>query len=761
MQVGTRLGAYEITAKLGEGGMGEVYRATDSNLGRQVAIKVLPAAFATDAERLARFEREARTLASLNHPNIAGVHGLDRSHGVALVMELVEGPTLADRLAHGPLSWVEARPIAEQIAHALDAAHEQGIVHRDLKPANIKVRDDGTVKVLDFGLAKAVEPVGAALSGMTHSPTITSPAMTAAGVLLGTAAYMSPEQARARAVDKRTDIWAFGAVLYEMLTGRRAFAGDDVSEVLASVLAREPDWSALPAGLPPAIVTVIRRCLEKDRKQRIRDIGDVALVLHGAFDPVAASRAAAVAPSLWRRALPVAAAAILAALATGLAAWLSRPIPEPRLVTRFEYTAPDGLGIFTVQQRPLLTISPDGRSIAYLGRQGLYVRSLGETDARLLAGVQRVQSGPQSGTAAGFNEGLPFNPFFSVDGEWVGFFVLGQMKKVSVAGGTPVMVCAAAPPLGASWSADNTILFGQGEGIMRVSADGGTPEVVVKAGENEALYGPQLMPDGRSVLFTVTTDNGPARWDQAKIVVQSLSTGARTAVVTGGSEARYLATGHLVYVLRDELFAVPFDARRLTVTGGARPLVQGLLRPTGVSAMGANYGVSSQGTLVYASRAVLRRSPVWMNRQGAPPEPITAIPPGAHEDPRLSPDGSRVLLTRDGDIWNFEIASGRNSRVTRDGVSQMAVWDPTGSYIAYSSGRGGNLEAWVASSDGSGEPRQVTTLGGQIHVDSWSPDGALVALHRHAPEGSITDLHGADEWLRSNAASVHRWKDRE
>ena len=342
MQVGTRLGAYEITAKLGEGGMGEVYRATDSNLGRQVAIKVLPEAFATDADRLARFEREARTLASLNHPNIAGVHGLDRSHGVALVMELVEGPTLADRLEHGPLSWIEARPIAEQIVQALDAAHEQGIVHRDLKPANIKVRDDGTVKVLDFGLAKAVEPAGAALSSMTHSPTITSPAMTAAGVLLGTAAYMSPEQARARPVDKRTDIWAFGAVLFEMLTGRRAFAGDDVSEVLASVLAREPEWAALPPGLPASVTAVIKGCLQRDRKQRIRDIGDVALVLNGAFDPIAASVAATVEQPLWRRALPVAAAAILAALATGVAAWVSWPTPEPRLVTRFEYPRPTG-----------------------------------------------------------------------------------------------------------------------------------------------------------------------------------------------------------------------------------------------------------------------------------------------------------------------------------------------------------------------------------------------------------------------------------
>ena len=346
LAAGTRFGPYEITGQLGSGGMGEVYRATDTNLKRAVAIKVLPDALAADAERLARFQREAEVLASLNHPHIAAIYGLERTAKTpALVMELVEGPTLADRIAEGPIRVAEAVSIAKQIADALDAAHEQGIVHRDLKPANVKVRPDGTVKVLDFGLAKALEPARAIASSLTQSPTLTSPAMmTGTGVLLGTAAYMSPEQARGKAVDKRTDIWAFGAVLYEMLTGKRAFAGDDVSEVLASVLAREPDWTLLPVELSPVVAACIKRCLRRDRKERMRDIGDVSLALEGAFD-TAASHAPQPVPAaqpLWRRALPLGATAIVVAVLTTLAAWSLWPSAEPRPVTKFTYELPEG-----------------------------------------------------------------------------------------------------------------------------------------------------------------------------------------------------------------------------------------------------------------------------------------------------------------------------------------------------------------------------------------------------------------------------------
>ena len=360
LTLGTRLGPYEVSEQIGVGGMGEVYRATDTNLGRQVAIKVLPDTFLHDPERLARFEREARTLASLNHPNIASIYGLEKADGIrGLVMELVEGPTLAERIAQGPIAIEEALPIAKQIAEALEAAHEQGIVHSDLKPANVKVRPDGTVKVLDFGLAKALEPANATSPGMTQSPTITSPAMmTGVGVLLGTAAYMSPEQARAKAVDKRTDVWAFGAVLYEMLTGKRAFAGDEVSDVLASVLAREPDWTMLPAGLSPVVASYIKRCLHKDRKQRIRDIGDVSLALDGAFEQGAPRVAPSVAVTqpLWRRTLPMAGTAIFAILLTGLAAWSRWPAAEPRLATRFDHVLPAGQQLL-VTQRPVVAIS--------------------------------------------------------------------------------------------------------------------------------------------------------------------------------------------------------------------------------------------------------------------------------------------------------------------------------------------------------------------------------------------------------------------
>ena len=530
LKPGTHVGPYEIVAQIGAGGMGEVYRATDTNLGRQVAIKVLPEAVAQDADRLARFEREARTLASLSHPNIAVVHGLERADGrQALVMELVEGPTLADRIAAGRIPFGDALPLANQIASALEAAHEQGIVHRDLKPANIKVRPDGTVKVLDFGLAKAIEPRGAAASGVTQSPTITSPVMTAAGVLLGTAAYMSPEQARGHAVDKRTDIWAFGAVLYEMLTGRRAFPGDDVSDVLASVLAREPDWTVLPDHVPAGATVVIKRCLQKDRKLRLRDIGDVSLALSGAFasdGPQVVPATPASRPA-WRRALPATLAAAIAVILTGLFSWATRTAPEPRSATRFDYVLPAGQE-FANTARPVIAAIPDGRGFMYQAQDGLYLRPMGELAARLIRGADGV------------------NPFVSPDGEWVGFFGAGGLRKVNVSGGAPVALCAATIPSGASWAADGTILFGQREAIMRVSADGGTPELLIRAADNEELYGPQLMPDGQFVLFSVTTARGPNRWDQGQVVVQSLATGARTVVVNGGMDARYLSTGHIV-----------------------------------------------------------------------------------------------------------------------------------------------------------------------------------------------------------------------
>ena len=707
--------------------MGKVWRAHHTALRRDDALKVLPDAVASDPERLIRFQREAQVLASLNHPNIAHVYGLERTDsGHALVMELVEGPTLADRVAAGPIPVDEALACARQIAEALEVAHEQGIIHRDLKPANIKVRPDGVVKVLDFGLAKALQPSSAGNPDVTASPTITSPAMmTDIGVILGTAAYMSPEQARGKAVDKRTDIWAFGCVLYEMLTGKRAFAGDEVSDVLASVLAREPDWTLLPRGLSPVLVAFIKRCLHKDRKLRIGDAQSVRLALEGAFEtsgsPAADSTHRA---SSWRRALPAAAAALATAVVVGAVGWGLRPATDAPRVTRFDYALPEGQQ-FRGTSRPVMAISPDGRHFVYNTSGGLYLRTMGEIEPRLIPGTEEVL----------------IAPFFSPDGQSLAYVQNNQLKRISVSGGTPTNICAATAPFGASWTANDEILFGQPAGIMRVSATGGTPELVIPAKDGEEVYGPQLLPDGDAVLFSVTTGTGPSRWDEGRVVVQSLSSGERTVVVHGGGDARYVPSGHVVYALQDGLFAVPFDARGMTVTGGAVSLVQFVQRSTGLTVTAAaHYAVSDEGSLVYVPDSAALRSFVWVDRHGTSAVPIPSIPAGGHDAPRLSPDGARVVVGRDGDIWIYEVASGRSSRLTRDGASIMPVWEPTGSRIAYSSGNPGNQEAWVAPSDGSGEPRQVTQLRGQVHVDSWSPDGRTLAIHHHPPQTPVSML---------------------
>jgi serine/threonine-protein kinase len=595
------------------------------------------------------------------------------------------------------------------------------------------VRPDGSVKVLDFGLAKAPQPSGLSASGASVSPTITSPAMmTAVGVLLGTAAYMSPEQVRGTAVDKRSDIWSFGVVLFEMLTGRRAFPGDAIADVLAAVLTREPDWTLLPAGLSPDVSTLLRLCLHKDRAQRLRDIGDAWLGLNGAFDR-AGSRAAPNAAShrpAWKRALPFAATAIVAGLLTGAVAWRLWPTPEISATTRFEYVLPEGQ-LLPATQRPAIAASADGRSFIYQTTAGVFQRALGQLEARLITGPDEFW----------------YAPVVSPDGRWVAFFSASrrsgdtnawastQLKKIAATGGAPVIVCAATLPFGISWAGDNTILFGQAGGIMRVSADGGTPTQIVQAREGEQIYGSQLLPGGRAVLFSVTTKQGPNRWDEAQVVAEDLSTHKRTVVVDGGSDPRYLKTGHVVYALRDGLYGIRFDADRLQPTSGTVPLVQGVQRPVGVAAAASHYDVSNEGTLVYVARSVSSSSLVWVNRDGSDVHTLTTIPPGSYQDPRLSPNGRRVLVTQSNDVWVYDIASGRSDRITTDGTSQMGVWDPAGSQIAYSSARRGNMEAWVSSSDGSGVPRQLTTLGGQVHVDSWSADGQILMLHRHPPEG--------------------------
>ena len=507
LQVGSRLGHYDVTALIGEGGMGQVYRATDTQLGRDVALKILPDAFAADPDRLARFQREAQVLASLNHPGIAAIYGIEKSDDTqALVLELVEGPTLADRIAKGPIPLDEALPIAKQIAEALEAAHEAGVIHRDLKPANIKVREDGTVKVLDFGLAKALDttPQG----DPSQSPTLTA-AATQMGVILGTAAYMSPEQARGKPVDRRADIWAFGCVLFEMLTGHRAFQGEDISLTLADVMRADPAWKGLPEGLSPSLATYLRRCFEKDPRQRVRDIGDVRLALEGGFaasswtgegTPATGSEPKSL---IWQRVVPIVGTGIASAIVAGLAiTTLTRDGPRP--VVRF---VEDLGGRLDQASGPLLSLSPDGTKLAYAvdGSEGprLYVRAFDQRAAIAIEGTKGAT-----------------NLFWSPDGEWVGFQNENALYKVSLAGGSPQILAEFSLLAGgASWGADDNVVYGSTTGLRRVSADGGTPEQVTTTSSDQGELGhlwPQILPGGDAVLFKTSlcsaASKSPTAW---------------------------------------------------------------------------------------------------------------------------------------------------------------------------------------------------------------------------------------------------------
>ena len=687
-------------------------------------IKVLPDAFASDADRLARFQREAQILASLNHPNIAQIHGLEEADGVtALVMELVEGEDVSQRIARGPISIDEALPIAKQIAEALEAAHEQGIIHRDLKPANIKIRPDGAVKVLDFGLAKAMEPTTTGQQpNLSQSPTITSPAlMTGGGMILGTAAYMSPEQAKGRPVDKRADVWAFGTVLFEMLVGRRAFEGEDVSDTLANVLKQEPEWDRLPADVPPHVRQVIRRCLQKDRKQRISDIQDVRLALTGAFDTTAeqTTAAAPVEQPAWRRALPLAAALFVGGLVVGLAAWSLRPTAATPVVTRFNDDVPADQP-FRNTARTVLALSRDGRAFVYNARGGLFRRTMDTMAARPIPGTE---------------ENLA-NPFFSPDGQWLGFFQGGQLKRIPVGGGAAVTICPATNPYGVSWEADGTILFGQPKGILRVSAEGGAPQVVIPAGDGERVHGPQLLPDGDSVLFTATTGT----WEEARIVMQSLGTGARKVLVEG-RDAHYVRSGHLLYVQGNDLVAAAFDVNRLAVQGGTVSLVRDLARSIsngGVLGPSSVYAVSDGGTLVYLTSPGGERSQLtWFDRKGTVLG--TFGQPGFMRSPDLSPDGQRVAVARGGpvalanqDIW---IVDALRTTVLTFGadphVNFFPIWSNDGSRIAYfKSIAERRLGQYAVPSSGGGTEEVIVADPAMINLTSWSRDGRFILVDK-------------------------------
>ncbi|MEO7134339.1 MAG: protein kinase, partial [Vicinamibacterales bacterium] len=698
---GARLGPYEVVDLLGVGGMGEVYRAADTNLKRQVAIKVLPTAVAADADRLARFQREAEVLAALNHPNIAHIHGLEKSDGTtALVMEFVEGPTLADRIAQGAIPLGDALPIARQIAEALEAAHEQGIIHRDLKPANIKIRDDGTVKVLDFGLAKAMEPVGASSANAMNSPTISMHA-TQAGIILGTAAYMSPEQARGKAVDRRADIWAFGAVLYEMLTGQLAFKGEDISETLASVLRQDVDWGALPPSTPVSVRRLMARCLDRDVRRRLRDIGEARI---GLDDPAAltigdAEGVPAFAPPqpLWRRAIPVVLTAIVASALAGTAAWyVSLRRSTPVAVTRFSLTVPEGQPFSALGGlRHLIAVSPDGAQLVYGAASRLYLRSMSQLDVKAIQGTEGYQSVTE--------------PVFSPDGRSVAFFAFADrtIKRIAVMGGAAVTICPADEPFGISWGPDS-IVFGQGsKGIMRVSPNGGTPDVLVRVKDGEQAHGPQLLPGGQYVLFTLATGTSRDRWDKARIVVQSLKSGELIPLIEGGSDARYVPTGHIVYALNGRLYAVAFDLQRLQVTSGPVPIVEGVRRAAAGVTGAADYSFSSTGSLIFIPGPVSTSSSLLeialFDRKGGS-EPLK-LPPGPYLMPRVSPDGTRIAFgTDDGKeaiVWIYDLAGTTSRRrLTFGGNNRFPIWSADGKRVAFQSDRDGDLAIFLQPADG-------------------------------------------------------------
>jgi serine/threonine-protein kinase len=702
--------------------MGQVYRASDTKLNRDVALKVLPDAFANDPDRLGRFEREAEILASLNHPHVAAIYGVEESSDVkALVMELVDGPTLADRIAQGAIPFDEAVPIARQIAEALEAAHEQGIIHRDLKPANIKVREDGTVKVLDFGLAKAVErsggpPVstGALTIDSAHSPTMPWPAdlrqshggqaATQAGIILGTAAYMSPEQARGKPLDKRTDVWAFGAVLYELLTGARAFEGDHITDVISSVMKSTPNWSAMPADVPPSVVSFIQRCLDKDRKTRVGDIAVARFLL--SQDALAATGHAATGTGRrpgWIALFPWVAVALVAG---AIAGWMlprsatapaGVPLTHAQVgVSPADQLTPAASEVFR-PSRTAFTLSPDGRRMVFAGTKGnaaqLYLRALDRPEAVAISGTD--------GAAA---------PFFSPDGQWIGFVADNKIKKVPASGGPASTVCEVgglSQFWGASWSDDDTIVFAVRDGVFKVAAGGGPPVAVRPAdpakGERPIL--PRALPGGRAVVFT----------DPPNLVYQSLD-GGEPRVLLEGTDARYVTTGHLLFIRSATLMAVPFEPESGQIRGSPTAMIENLMHAvnagnSGNQTFAAQFAVSNGGTLAYVlggmfpSRNTLL---TWVDRSGVA-QAFAGAEPRPYLFPRVSPDGERLVVSirmdenRNSDVWVYDVARGTPTRLTFDGAG-AAVWTADSKRIVYTS-----KNLFAMNADASGKPEQVAT----------------------------------------------------
>ena len=724
---GTRLGIYEIVGELGAGGMGRVYRARDTRLGREVALKIVHPHLGRDPEYIRRFRREAEIVASLSHPHIAAVHQLEESDSFwFLVMELVGGETLDERLDGGQLSIAETLRVASQIALALESAHEKSIIHRDLKPKNIKITSDGVVKVLDFGLAKTLRAEDSS-AGLSKTATDTQ-----TGVIVGTAAYMSPEQARGRPIDKRTDVWAFGCVVFEMLTNRRAFEGESAVDTITNILERDPNWDLLPKATPPNLRRLLKRCLEKDLPRRLRDLGDARLEIEDALAaPVgtASDTTRSFHRRIGARAITIFGVGSAVGALVASAMMQVRPREAPLPVVQFAVSLPANTELANLDF-PSAAISPDGTQVVFVARAGgrprLFVKAMHSLDVSPLAGTEDAIS-----------------PFFSPDSHWIGFFSEGKLKKVPVGGGIPVTLCDAPIGFGATWGARDVIVFAptSGSGLSQVSAAGGTPTrataLDASAGEFSHRW-PELLPDGDTVLFTV---GKVGSWDDAQIVAQSLSTGARRVLVEGGTNPRFVKSGHLVFARNGNLLAVPFDLSTLGVTGRPQPILDNLLQSSDGA---AQVSVSGSGNLVYiaGSFSDAARQVVAVDRSGAV-IPLAA-PVRPYVAPRLSPDGRQLLVTVGGpseSLWLYNLAQGLFTQVTYDGSNSFPVWAPDGRHVVFSSNRAGPLNIFRAELGSASPPERLAPSELTQVPGSWSPDGVTLAFVERHPTA------GRDIWM--------------
>jgi serine/threonine-protein kinase len=741
LAAGFKFGQYEIVSLLGAGGMGEVYRARDPRLQREVAIKVLPEGFDESPERITRFTREAQVLASLNHPSIASIYGLEDGppeggrHVRGLVMELVEGPTLAERLVAGSLPIDEVISVAKQIVEGLEAAHEQGIIHRDLKPANVKVRADGAVKILDFGLAKALDPAAAATGSrgsavaLTHSPTLAPMTMTGA-MIIGTAPYMAPEQARGRAVDRRVDIWAFGCVLFEMLTGERAFPGDDVTDVLAKIIEREPTWSALPATTPSHLRQLLRRTLDKDPKTRLRDIGEARMALTRAplDEPL---RAEARPPRRLHQLGWVLATVVTIALGVSLfALWRART-PIAHQVERYDVAAPVRSTLSLVGQ-PVVTIAPDGRTIVFAassdGMSRLYLRRRDDVEPRAITGSEGASS-----------------PAFSPDGLWIAFVSGTELKKTTL-DGPPVTLAKVADHRGIAWLDNQTIVFAPfaAGGLSRISASGGEPQrlstLETAKGERTHRW-PAVLPGGAVVLFTVGTYGSPDSYETSRIDALIVATGERRKVFEGASMVRYVP-GRLLFSRGGLLYAVPFNANSLAVSGTPAAVARGVGGDLTTGAV--HFAASEDGTLVYIpddSGGGVRRRVTWVAPTGAVES--LSLPPNAYNDLRISPDDSRMAVvvgaSGSGDIWIHDFRRATFTRLTFDNVNASPIWSKDGQYLYFAAIDSSGLKTTIKRrrADGGRDAETLGTVNSRVYLRALTSDETAIFADDFTKESDI------------------------